>query len=110
MKKLITFFGLGVASIVLLGAVASQTVYHGTFIGDGSSLTNMTAATVGAQPASANLTNWSSIATGTKQGSSANLTNLASVVGLTTNFQTIDEAFTNTLYITNGLIIKITVP
>ena len=62
------------------------------------------------QPASANLTNWSGIAIGSKQPASLALTNLASVTGVTTNFQILDEVFTNTLYFTNGLLIRVTSP
>lgn len=79
MKKTILIFAAGAMAMVCLG-LATTTVYRGSFSGNGAGLTNLPAGALNPgtyQPASANLTNWSALATGTRQPASLALTNLA---------------------------------
>jgi hypothetical protein len=74
-----------------------------------ANLTNWSAiATSTKQDASANLTNWSALATSTKQPASAALTNLAALTGVTTNFAVIiPNSATNWMQFSNGLLTNI---
>ena len=77
MKKSILVFAAGAMAMVCLG-LATTTVYRGSFSGNGAGLTNLPAGALNPgtyQPASANLTNWSSLATTAVQPATANLTN-----------------------------------
>lgn len=76
-----------VLALLCFGA-ATATKYTGKFVGDGSGLTNLTAASAFPyvpQPASANLTNWSALAVTTRQPASANLTNWSAFAPTTTS-------------------------
>jgi len=82
MKKTILLFAAGALAMVCLGLATGQ-IYRGTFVGsftgNGANITNLAPGgiTVPIMPPSANLTNWSALATGAKQPSSLVLSNLS---------------------------------
>lgn len=78
MKRFLFIAAAALLSHQAFGVIATSTKYTGTFVGNGAGITNLAAsAMTGAQPASANLTNWSAITPASKQGTNSALTKLS---------------------------------